>query len=119
MVKENDQDQCGGLERRHELRSQAEKYLSVEFCAGPQDPVYVFRIRDESRSGLGILVKEGSEALKYLRVGEVLNMVYRGPKRFQSPVYLRTRIMHVTKDDERFKGHYIVGLSVLEGQVDE
>jgi hypothetical protein len=118
-VKENDQDKCGLRERRRESRSQAEKYLSVEFSAGPQDPAYLFRIRDESSSGLGILVKEGSEALKHLKVGEVLNMVYRTPKRFESPVYLRTRIMHVTKAEGQFKGHYLVGLSVVEGQVDE
>ena len=118
-MKENDRDKWGGLERRDDVRSQAENYRSVEFCAGPQDPVYMFRIRDESRSGLGILVKEGSEALKYLKVGTVLNMVYCGPNRFASPVHLRTRIMHVTRDDGQFKGHYIVGLSVLEGQVDQ
>jgi hypothetical protein len=118
-VKENDQDKCSLRERRRELRSQAERYMSVEFCTGPQAPVYLFRIRDESSSGLGILVKEGSDALKHLRVGEVLDMVYCKSERFESPVYLRTRIMHVTKAEGQFKGHYLVGLSVVDGQVDE
>jgi hypothetical protein len=116
VLKEEHQDKGGGLERRHEPRSLAEKYVTVEFCIDPMEPVYLFRIRDESPSGLGILVKEGSEALKQLRVGDVLNVTCRGPKPFESPAYLQTRVMHVTKnDDGPFKGHCLVGLEIIEG----
>jgi hypothetical protein len=118
VLKEEDQDKCGGPERRREPRGLAEKYVSVEFCLGPLDPVFLFRIRDESASGLGILVKEGSEALKHLRVGNVLNIICRGPRTFESLAHMKARVMHITKnDDGQFKGHYLVGLAIIEGQL--
>jgi hypothetical protein len=113
---EANRDKSG--QRRQEQRLPAGKYVSVEFCPGPLEPVFLFRIRDESASGLGILVKQGSEALKHLGVGNVLDMTYYGPRRFDSPAYLKTRVVHVTKnDDGQFKGHYLVGLSIVEGQI--
>ena len=118
VLMEKNQDKCGGSERRQEPRGLAQKYVSIEFCLGPLEPVYLFRIRDESPSGLGILVKEGSEALKHLKVGDVLNITCRGPRSSESPAYLKTQVMHVTKhDDGQFKGHYLVGLSVVAGQL--
>ena len=41
-----------------------------------KDPIFQFRVRDISLSGMGILVNEGSKALKYLEVGQVLLMKY-------------------------------------------
>jgi hypothetical protein len=118
VLKEKDHDKCGGPERRREPRCLAERYVSVEFCPDPLESVYLFRIRDESASGLGILIKEGSEALKHLRVGDVLNITCRGPRPSESLAHMKTQIMHVTKHDEgQFKGHYLVGLAIIEGQL--
>jgi hypothetical protein len=63
---------------------------------------------------MGILVREDSEVLKHLKVGDVLNMKYHLPDSSEDPDYLKTEIRHITKDDQgRLGGHYLVGLSIL------
>lgn len=105
-------------ERRSEARSVPEKYTSVELWSGALAPAYVFRIRDLSPTGMGILIKEESEVIKELKVGGEIILAYRTSNREEAPRNLRTRIMHVTKKDEgSLKGHYLVGLCILEGNV--
>jgi hypothetical protein len=106
------------IERRHEPRSAPGRYMSVEFCLGALEPVYVFKIHDLSASGMGILIREESGAIKDLKVGQELDMVYRTLSRQEAPRKLRTRIVHLNRKTEgRLKGHYLVGLCVLEGQI--
>lgn len=115
---ENDDLRAERTERRNEARSVLGKYMSVEFCSGALAPAYVFRIHDLSPSGMSILIKEESEVIKELKVGEDMNMAYRTSNREEAPRNLRTRIVHMTKKDEgRLKGHFVVGLCVLEGKV--
>lgn len=104
-------------DRRCESRSREDRYISVEFSTRELEHVYQFRIWDLSKSGMGILVKEGSEVLKHVEVGDVLNMRYYAEEPTQQPVCLKTEIKHITKDDQGpFRGNYLVGLSILEKQ---
>lgn len=104
-----------GPEKRSETRKIVEDYYSVEFAVGSELPVHQFRVRDMSPWGLGILVKEDSAALKRLEVGDVLKMKYNPAKPLGSAECLRTEIRHITRLDQgRFKGHYLVGLLILE-----
>ena len=102
-------------ERRSEPRSIVDKYYSVEFSLGDMAFVYQFKIWDISSRGLSVLVKEGSDLLKHLKVGEVLRLKYYSTDSSKPTEYLKTQIRHITKDQRaRFKGHYLVGLLILE-----
>jgi len=106
-----------GADRRSETRSSVDQYISVEFSTSELEHVYKFRIRNISPSGMGVLVKESSEVLKHLKVGDILNMKYYRLELSEQPEHLKTEIKHITKNDEgRFRGNYLVGLSILEKQ---
>jgi len=103
------------IDRRSDPSPMANQYSSVEFAISSSEPAYQFRIQDVSSTKIGILVKESSAVLKHLRVGDTLNMKYYPVKSSEHPKYLETRIEHITKDEKgRFRGHNLVGLSVLE-----
>lgn len=109
-----------GDERRSELRSIDERYTSVEFSISDLSFLYQFKIWDTSASGMSILVKEGSEALKHIAVGDILDMKYYLKDSTDAPVHLKTEIIHITKDvPERIEGHYLIGLSIHESGDEE
>ncbi len=61
------------------------------------------------------MVKEGSELLNCLKVGDISELKYYTTNSSKPIEYLKTEIRHITKDEEgRFKGVYLVGLSILE-----
>ncbi len=106
-------------DKRSETRSKAGKYSSVEFSTKIEAFSYQFKIRDVASSGMGILVKEDSAAFKSLRIGDVLKMKYYHFNLSDPPDYLQTEIKHITKDETgRFRGHYLIGLSILKKQMD-
>jgi hypothetical protein len=102
-------------ERRSEVRTRVDKYLSVEFSKKGVGSVYQFKIWNISSKGMCILVREDSRIMNFLSVGEIFDMKYY-PVEGSSPAeYSKTEITHITKDDHgRFKGHYLVGLSILK-----
>jgi len=98
---------------RSEPRTILDRYRSVEFSLSKKDPIFQFRVRDISPSGMGILVNEGSKALKYLKVGQVLLMKYNPENPGGSPEQMETEIRHITLvADGRYRGHYLVGLRI-------
>ncbi|MEE8397576.1 MAG: PilZ domain-containing protein [Desulfobacterales bacterium] len=101
-------------DRRSETRGAADQFDSVEVAIKGMAPLYVYKLRDISPTGMGILVKEGSEFLNLVAVGDVLNMKFN-PKEVSEPVEsLMTEIKHITRDDEgKFQGHFVVGLSAV------
>jgi hypothetical protein len=100
-------------EDRSEARTILDQYRSVEFSLSKKDPIFQFRVRDISPSGMGILVNEGSKALKYLKVGQVLLMKYNPENPGGSPEQMETEIRHITLvADGRYRGHYLVGLRI-------
>jgi len=66
----------GFEDKRSEPRTIVDQYYSVEFSVKDIDSVYQFRIWNTSAKGICVLVKDGSALLKYLKVGDVLNMKY-------------------------------------------
>ncbi len=105
------------IERRSEPRRIIDKYYSVEFSKGALEFSYQFKIRDISPKGICVLVKEDSDLLNHIEVGDILNLKYYSTDSSKSAEYLKTKISHINKDDTgRFKGLYLVGLSILEDQ---
>ena len=102
------------VERRREPRTRVDQLYSVEFLCPGDIFIYRFKIWDISSKGIAILVRDDSEVLKHLKVGDVIEMKYYATDTSVAPEHLRTQIKHITQDKGgRFKGHRLVGLEVL------
>jgi len=100
-------------EERSEPRTILDQYRSVEFSLNKENPIFQFRVRDISPSGMGILVNEGSMALKYLEVWQVFPMTYNPESPDCASKQIETEIRHITRVTEgRYRGNYLVGLCV-------
>lgn len=107
------------VERRTEPRLSPVPYYSVEFTIGQKAPIYQFKLRDISSSGLCILVREDSAVLGYLEEGQVIQMAYRTLDMPGRRTQLTTQVRHIIKSEEaRYKGHFLVGLAMLDGPQD-
>ena len=103
------------VEKRSEPRTDLEIYHSVEFNIPDLESLYQFKIWNMSSKGMCLLVREDSDVIKHLKVGDVLNMKCYTTDFSLQPVNLKIQIKHITQDEQgRFKGHYLVGLLVLE-----
>ncbi len=90
------------------------KDMSVEFQPKDAEFAYHFKVRDYSSTGLGILVKEDSQILDMLHVGDVLDMKYYQGDNHPVPVNVQTRIQHISRPEQNlFPHHLIVGLNIL------
>jgi hypothetical protein len=107
-------------EKRSEPRKIVDKYYSVEFSIKDLDLAYQFKIWNISSKGICVVVKEDSDLLKHIKVGQVLDLKYSTTDSSHSVENLKTEIKHISKDEEgRFKGHYQIGLSILESHNSE
>lgn len=105
----------GRIERRSEPRKMIDKYFRVEFSKSGLTHFYNFKLRDISSKGMCILVKEGSDVLKTLKVGDILDMKYYTEEHSSQSQQFKIKIKYVTKDhQEKLKGHCLVGLSIIE-----
>jgi len=101
-------------ERRSETRAVDERYYSVQFTTQGLASFYQFKLWNISSKGMCILVKEGSQVLKHLKVGDTIEMTYYLTDSQGAHENMKTQIKHITKNDKgRFQGHYMVGLSIL------
>lgn len=99
--------------------SQFEEYYSVEIPLDGLDLLHQFRIWNIKPGTLFVVVKEESEILSRLRVGDTIEMKYYIMNPASPPKYLPTKIKHITKEDQgRFKGHIVIGLDILEDQAE-
>lgn len=101
-------------DRRSEYRSEADRYYSVQFTTKNLGSFYQFKLWNISPNGLCILVKEGSEVLKHVKVNDTITMTYYLADAHMGHEELQTQIKHITKsEDGRFQGHFLVGLAIL------
>ena len=102
-------------DKRSEERRPPDKYYSVQFSLKNLASIYQFKIWNVSSNGLCILVNEDSEVLKHMEVGDVIDMKYYVSEKPGTTEDFKTEIRHITRHEEgRFKGHYFVGLLLLE-----
>jgi hypothetical protein len=100
---------------RQEPRKIVDKYYSVELSIEELEPVYQFRIWNLSERGMCVLVREDSMVLNHLKEGKVFKMRYYPTDLPGQAEQLETMVRHISKDEQgRFKGHFMVGLSILE-----
>ena len=93
----------------------ADKYHSVEFSVMGTSVHYQFKIWCMGSIPMCFLVKENSDVLNRLRVGDTLEMKYYSKDTRCPPEYLTTLIKNITRKEQgKFKGHCLVGLQILE-----
>ena len=110
-MNENNSD----TERRIESRAIPDQYHSVQFTKQGLDITYQFKIWNISTKGMCILVREDSDVLSHLKVGDILDMSYYLEAGKRPVDESRTEIVHITKGEPgQFEGHYMLGLSKLE-----
>lgn len=115
MAEDLYQDTLAG--RRSEPRSIVEQYHCVEFQINSVGSFYQFKIWDISNRGICILVKEESAVINHFKVDDIIEMKYYPTQPSGSIENIKTKIRHITKNEQgRFKGHYLVGLSILGKQ---
>lgn len=90
-------------------------YTSVEFHIQNMGAVYQSKIWKVPLKGLFFLVKEGSSVLAHLRTGDEIKARYTQADRRKPGDYIKTRIRYIIQEQTgRFKGHYLVGLNMME-----
>ena len=100
-------------ERRSELRSEAERFYSVQFTTKGLGSFYQFKLWNLSAKGMCILVGEESEVINHLNIDDIIKMTYYPADAQKGHEALKTKIIHITKsEDGRFQGHFLVGLSI-------
>ena len=89
-------------------------FHSVEFSTTGH--IYQFKIWNMAPpESMCVLVREDSEILDSLRVGETLTMKYYTADSLYPIKDLETEIRDIKKKDQgRFKGHFVVGLEIVE-----
>ena len=101
-------------DRRSEIRENLEKIKSLELKL-PDLPIYVFRVKDTSPNGICFLVKEDSDILNHIKVGQILDMKYYSEDITKPSGVFISEIKHITKADKHpYQSHHLVGLMVLE-----
>lgn len=94
--------------------AQGALYHSVELSLEKLEVHYQFKLWRVDSMPMCILVKEDSDLLGRLKVGDILNMkYYSAASRYPSPS-TQTLVRHITKECQgRFRGHYLVSLEIV------
>lgn len=91
-----------------------DKYYSVEFSIKGLAVQYQFKIWRIGQMSMCLLVKEGSEVLRRIKVGDTVEMRYYSTESAYPSDYLKTAIRDIVwNENGRFKGHCTVGLEIL------
>lgn len=102
-------------ESRSEVRTLASEDASISFKPPGGQWEYQIKLRDFSASGLGLLVKESSDLLKHIRVGDIFPVNYHQGTAAMSARNFRVKVRHITFPATGIpKKHVIVGLYFLE-----
>ena len=100
-------------ERRSDTRKTPGRFFGAEIRL-PGVPIHRFKLKDISRNGACILIKEDSSMIDHIQAGQTLNMKYYSPAKTDPPA-IKSEIKYITKPEEgRFKGHYLVGVFISE-----
>jgi hypothetical protein len=83
--------------------------------AFPGVPLYKFKVKDISETGIGVIVKPDSKFLGLIENGQELQLELLTPQESQHMQgFYAARIAHITALDEgRFKGHKLIGLELI------
>ena len=90
------------------------RFYSVEFGVDGIKYPYQFKLWNGCSGASFVIVKENSKIIKRLHAGDVFNMKYQSLDSNSPSEFIDTEITDIIREDEgRFKGHYLVELSIL------
>lgn len=88
---------------------------SVEVSIDGVEHPHQFRIWNTEPASMFFVVKQSSEILDRLRVGDTMKMTYYTKDTFCRTRTMDTKIRHITREDHgRFSGHCLVGLAFAD-----
>ena len=94
-----------------------DQYYSVEILIPESDVIYQFKIWEIESIFMYILVKENSRLLQRIQTGYRAKMKYYSSDLSCPYQTLNTEIRDISLQDRgRLKGHYLVGLEILEAK---
>ncbi|HIJ56231.1 MAG TPA: hypothetical protein HPQ03_08895 [Deltaproteobacteria bacterium] len=94
-----------------------QQFHSVEFHVDGLQLLYQSKVWSNGTDPMFTLVKEDSDVLNRIQVGDILNMKFYSSDGYCPPKDLETEIKHITKDTRgRFKGHFLVGLAIVSNR---
>jgi hypothetical protein len=89
-------------------------YYCAEFSLDDPPLLYQFRIWENQSNSIALLIKEDSELLLRLKVGDQLQVKYYTNDTISPFDYRASAIRHITKNQEgRLRGHCLIGLELL------
>ena len=104
-------------EMRSEDRKQLNQYCNAQFLNNGLNGTRRLKILNKSSKALCFQVKENSDIVPRLKIGEALEMIYCPTHSPYPCVYLEGVVRHITKKYQgRLKGSYLVGLETLKRQ---
>jgi hypothetical protein len=102
-----------------ESRVQAPPFHSVEFSIDGLDFAYQFKLWNIDSGAMHIIIKEDSALINKIQTGYRFSSKYYSDNETYPVAQLDTEVSRVIKaEDGKFKGHYIVGLSIANSQND-
>ena len=94
--------------RRAKLRNYR---IEIKFIG---KPIYQFRVINVTAKGAGLLIKDNSGFLNMIEVGQIVEADFISPGGRAPCGLYKAEIKHITNSDrQEYKGHRIVGLSIL------
>ena len=111
----HNEEKAPSIERRAATRAVRLSNHRAEFKF-PGVPVYQLKVRDLSEKGAGVVVKAGSNFLTLIEIGQELHMKLLAPAESTNPAgHYLSRVQHISElEGGRFKGHLVVGMSMLK-----
>ena len=95
--------------RRSKLRNYR---IEIKFVG---KPIYQFRVIDVTTKSAGLLIKDDSAFLEMIEVGQIVVANFISPAGTAPSGVYKAEIKHITEiDNDEYKGHQLVGLSILE-----
>ena len=92
------------------------EFTSVEFRIQSMGTIYLSKLWNTDAGELCFLIKDGSAVLKHLSIGDEFDARFMTSSAPRAPEEIRTRIHGIHLETKgRFKGHYLVGLSPVDG----
>ena len=102
-----------------ENNSPCSNFYSVEFSVNGPKLLYQSKLWSSSPETMFVLVKENSDILNWIQAGDILDMKYYSEDEVCPIKTFNTKIQYITRDENgRFKGHYLIGLTILSDQID-
>ncbi len=103
------------FDNKYRHLKKADGHLRAEIKISRNDLGYQFKLQEIDDHQGCFFINANSAVLNILDVGTVLDMKYWTAEKIRLVKYVRAQIKNITRQKhEPFKGHYKVGLSILQ-----